>query len=58
MKIFNIVHDNVNVPVDRDSLGSGRVKLAQWSRDLEFEGRGALLLEFSKLGKGMSAFVR
>jgi len=57
-KIFSIVHDNVNVPVDRVSLGSGRVKLAQWSHDLKFEGRGTLLLEFSKLGKGMSTFVR
>ena len=53
-KISSIVHDDVDVSVNRDSLSSDRVKLAQRSRDVEFKSCGTLLLQFGKLGKGTS----
>jgi len=43
------------VSVDRYSLGSDLMKLAQWSSDVEFESRGTILRELSKLGKGTGA---
>ena len=47
-----IVYDDVDVPVYRNSLGGDRMKLTQWGGDIEFEGRGTLLLELGKLWEG------
>ena len=52
--ICSVVDDYIDVSVDRDSLGSGGMKFAQRSGDVEFEGRSALLLQFIELGKGSS----
>ena len=49
-----VVHDDIDVSVDRDSLGSDRMELAQRSRDIEFESSSTLLLQLGKLRKGAS----
>ena len=54
-KIPSVVDDYVDVSVDRYSLGSGSMKFAQRSGDVEFESRGTLLLQFVKLGERSSA---
>jgi hypothetical protein len=54
-KIPSVVDDHIDVSVDRDSLGSGGMKFTQRSRDVEFESRGTLLLQFVKLGQRSSA---
>jgi len=43
------------VSVDRYSLGGDGMKLAQWSRDVEFESHSTLVLELSELREGTSA---
>ena len=54
-KISSVVHNDIDVPIDRDSLSSDRMKFAQRCRHVEFDRCGTLLLELSKSGEGTSA---
>ena len=53
--ISSVVHNDVDVSVDRDGLSSNRMKFGQRSRDVEFKSRSALLLELIEFGEGTSA---
>lgn len=52
--ISGIVHDDIDVSVDRNSLCCDRMKVTEWCSDVELENRRALLLKLGELWEGPS----